>query len=330
MHSLTTRKQNLSVQKGVALLSIGLLVIKLFAYVITHSVAILTDALESIVNVVASFIGLYSLIVAARPRDKDHPYGHGKAEFLSAAIEGTMVLSAGAVIIFSAVKSLFVPVMLHRLDTGIYLVALAGLLNFLFGLYSLRLGKRTDSAVLISSGRHLMSDSYTTGGIILGLLVVRFTGLQWMDGVIAILFGLIVGVMGYVIVRQSIAGIMDEADEGLLGKIVNLLNSERRENWIDLHNLRIIKYGSVLHLDCHLTVPWYLNVHEAHAEIDALGFMIRKEFGESVELFVHCDGCQPFSCRICSKANCSARQYQFERSIEWTLDNILQDQKHKI
>jgi divalent metal cation (Fe/Co/Zn/Cd) transporter len=123
---------------------------------------------------------------------------------------------------------------------------------------------------------------------------------------------------------------MDEADLELLAKMVNLLNANRSENWVDLHNLRVIKYGAVIHLDCHLTVPWYLNVHEAHREIDALTSLIKKEFGESVEFFVHSDGCLPFSCKICDKKNCTERKHNFEKRIDWTMENILQNQKHHI
>ena len=112
--------------------------------------------------------------------------------------------------------------------------------------------------------------------------------------------------------------------------MVQLLDTNRRENWVDLHNLRVIKYGIVLHVDCHLTVPWYLNVHEAHREIDALAELIRKEFGESLELFVHSDGCLPFSCRICSKTGCAERKNNFEQRINWTLENISKNKKHEL
>ncbi len=112
--------------------------------------------------------------------------------------------------------------------------------------------------------------------------------------------------------------------------MVELLNANRRENWVDLHNLRVIKYGIVLHLDCHLTVPWFLNVHEAHLEIDALSDLIKKEFDESLELFVHSDGCLPFSCRICNKAHCPERKNNFEQQITWTLENISSNKKHEL
>jgi divalent metal cation (Fe/Co/Zn/Cd) transporter len=135
---------------------------------------------------------------------------------------------------------------------------------------------------------------------------------------------------GFVILRKSVAGIMDEADEALLQKLVVILEKNRKENWIDLHNMRIIKYGSVLHMDCHLTVPWYLNVHEAHQEIDSLSALVKKEFGDSLELFVHSDGCLDFSCKICNKKECAVRKHPFEKRIDWNLKNIVSNQKHQV
>jgi len=327
---VTTQQQNLNVQKWVAAVSVVLLAVKVIAYYSTHSVSILTDALESIVNVAAGFIGLYSLFIAAKPRDIDHPYGHGKAEFLSAAVEGTLIGSAGAIILYKAIQNLINPVELEKIDYGIILVAMTAVVNFLLGYYCLRVGKRNSSAALAASGRHLQSDTWSTLGIVVGLVLLYLTGEKWIDSVVAIGFGLFIMYTGYRIIRSSVAGIMDEADKNLLTKLVALLNANRKPNWIDLHNLRVIKYGSVLHMDCHLTVPWYLNVHEAHREIDALAELVRKEFGESVEFFVHSDGCLPFSCRICDKNECSERKHNFEQRIGWTLENILQNQKHQL
>jgi divalent metal cation (Fe/Co/Zn/Cd) transporter len=123
---------------------------------------------------------------------------------------------------------------------------------------------------------------------------------------------------------------MDEADITLINKLVLTLNNNRRANWIDLHNLRIIKYGGTLHIDCHLTLPWFLNVNEANVEIDALFEIVKKEFGESMEIFVHADGCNDFGCRICTKQDCSVRQHPFEHKIEWTVENISKDIKHHL
>jgi len=320
--------QNLRVQKWVATISVVLLLVKFFAYYSTHSVSILTDALESIVNVAAGFIGLYSLYVAAKPRDADHPYGHGKAEFLSAAVEGTMIAVAGVIILYKAIETLIRPAPIHKLDTGIWLVAVTAVINGAVGYYCVRTGKRNQSLALTASGRHLLSDTLSTGGIIIGLLLLYFTGYSWIDGVVAIVFGLIIIWTAYGILRGSIAGIMDEADQQILTRLVQLLNANRATNWVDLHNLRVIKYGSILHVDCHLTVPWYLNVHEAHREIDVLAGLVRSEFGEYVELFVHSDGCMPFQCPICDKPDCPVRKHNFAHKITWTLENISRNSKH--
>lgn len=327
---MKTGQQNLNVQKWVALFSVLLMSVKFIAYYSTHSVSILTDAMESIVNVAAGFIGLYSLYVAAIPRDHNHPYGHGKAEFLSAAIEGTLIGSAGTIILYKAIQNLVYPVELYKIDYGIWLIAATAVVNFIVGYFCLRTGKRNNSLALIASGKHLQSDTWSTLAIIAGLILLYVTGYKWIDSIVAMLAGVFIVFTGYQIVRRSIAGIMDETDVKLLTNMVQVLNNNRRENWIDLHNLRIIKYGSLLHLDCHLTVPWYLNVHEAHQEIDALARLIRKEFGESLELFVHSDGCLPFSCQICDKANCPERKNNFVKKIEWTLDNISRNKKHEL
>jgi cation diffusion facilitator family transporter len=321
-------RQNIRVQKWVAAFSTMLLLMKLAAYWLTGSVAILTDALESIVNVVAGFLGLYSLYLSAKPRDADHPYGHGKIEFLSAAVEGSLIFIAGLMIIYQAVQNLLSPQPIHQLDLGMAIIGATALINMGLGLWCLRTGKRNRSLALEASGRHLLSDTYSTFGILIGLLLLYFTGWQWMDSAVAILFSLIILYTGYKIIRSSLAGIMDERDLALLKQMVSLLNKNKRENWIDLHNVRIIKYGSTLHLDCHLTVPWYLNVNEAHQEIDKLAELIRNEFGESLELFVHSDGCQDFSCKICPKSACPVRKHPFEKRITWTVENIAEDQKH--
>ena len=149
-----------------------LLAVKVIAYYSTHSVSILTDALESIVNVAAGFIGLYSLFIAAKPRDIDHPYGHGKAEFLSAAVEGTLIGSAGAIILYKAIQNLINPVELEKIDYGIILVAITAVVNFLLGYYCLRVGKKNNSAALAASGKHLQSDTWSTLGIVVGLVLV--------------------------------------------------------------------------------------------------------------------------------------------------------------
>ena len=326
---MTTAQQNFRVQLWITLLSVLLFLTKIIAYYFTHSLAILSDALESIVNVIAGFIGLYSLYIAAKPKDLEHPYGHGKAEFVSAAVEGGLIVAAGIMIIYETVANILRNEPVHQLDTGLWLIGATALLNFVAGTICLRLGKKNNSLALQASGKHLQIDTYSTLAIIAGLIIILFTKMYWLDKLIALVMSLLIIYNGYKIIRSSLAGIMDEADMELLKKFIEVLNKNRSENWVDLHNLRVIKYGSLLHVDCHLTVPWYLNIHEAHREIDRLSVLIKQEFGDMIELFVHTDGCLPFSCRICDK-NCEHRQDTFEQKLEWTLTNVISDKKHQL
>ena len=320
--------QNLQIQKRIAGLSIILFIVKVVAYLLTHSVAILTDALESIVNIVAGLIGIYSLTVSARPKDNDHPYGHGKVEFISSAVEGTLIFVAGILIIYGAVKNLNSPTEVHKLDWGILLVGITGAINYFAGFICERTGRKNNSLPLIASGKHLKSDTYTTAGIIVGLVLLYFTKVYWIDSAVAILFAFIISYTGYKIIRSSVAGIMDEADESLLKEMIETLNENRSKNWVDMHNLRIIKYGALLHLDAHLTVPWYFNVYEAHHEIDELTGLLRKKYGDSLEIFVHSDACMKFSCAICVKDDCKVRQHTLVKKIEWSKNNISANVKH--
>lgn len=323
-------KQNLNIQKKIAALSIVLFIVKLIAWLLTNSVAILTDALESIVNVVAGLVGVYSLYVSAKPKDTDHPYGHGKVEFISAAIEGTLVAVAGIFIIIHGIQNLTSHHAVQKLDLGILLVAVTAIINYAAGGVCVRIGRKNNSLALMASGKHLKTDTYTTAGIIAGLMLLYFTKITWIDSVVAMLFACIITFTGYKIIRSSIAGIMDEADVNLLGQMIATLNENRRSNWMDLHNLRIIKYGPTLHLDAHLTVPWYFNVYEAHTEIDELTNLLRKNYGDSLEIFVHSDACMKFSCAICIKPDCAVRQHENVKRITWTMKNISVNEKHNV
>jgi cation diffusion facilitator family transporter len=323
-------RQNLSIQKGILFVAVILFSIKIIAWYLTRSVAILTDALESIVNVIAGMVGLYSLSIAYKPRDTNHPYGHGKAEFLSAAIEGTLIMLAGVFIIYEAVNQLIHPHPLQQLNTGIILVAVSAIINFIVGLYAVKKGRENNSEALQASGHHLQSDTYSTLAIILGLFLIYFTHIQQLDSIVAIIMSVVIMIIGYRIARKSVAGIMDEADEKILVKVIDLVNTSRLPNWIDIHNLRVIKFGNVLHVDCHMTVPWYLNVREAHIEIDSLRKIIIREFGSSMEFFVHSDDCIGSCCPICIKTDCLVRQHPFSRKIYWDMTNVVPNKKHDL
>lgn len=323
------QKQGIRAQWIVAVTAVSLFAIKFIAWYLTRSVAILTDALESIVNVISGFMGLYSLYLSAKPRDKEHPYGHGKVEFISAGIEGTLIVIAGGLIINEAISNLRHPHELGKLDIGMLLIAAAGLVNFLVGSFAVRTGRKNRSLALQASGKHLISDTISTVGILVGLLLIFIFDFQWLDSVVACVFALVIIFQGAKIIRSSVAGIMDESDVALLNAVVSWLQSNRKENWIDLHNLRIIKYGTVIHMDAHLTVPWYFNVHQAHDEVEELHKAVKEKFGDSVELFIHTDGCLDFSCAVCTLSDCAERKQVFREKIDWTVENISTNQKHR-
>lgn len=323
------RLSNIRLQWMVASVGIILLGAKFSAFLLTRSNAILTDALESIVNVVAGFIGVYSLSLSVKPRDADHPYGHGKIEFISASIEGALVFFAGIFIIGKAIHNFFYPQLLQDLNTGIIIVVIAAVINYFLGVVSVRQGKRNDSLALIASGEHLRSDAYSTFGVVAALMLIILTDYKVLDNIIAAGMGAYICFTGYKVMRKAVAGIMDEADHNLLRKIILKLNNNRREEWMDIHNMRVIKYGNVLHIDCHLTVPWYFDVKEAHKLVESFDNLVQSDLSNPVELFIHTDFCAPsYSCKICNMKNCSVRQADFEKKIEWNLDTVLLNKKH--
>lgn len=308
--------------------SVVLMLIKFTAYTLTRSNAILTDALESIINVAAGVFSLYSLILSAKPKDHDHPYGHGKIEFISSSIEGSLILFAGVLMVLKAGFNFIHPIEFVRIDWGIYLSLFTGIVNYGVGLYAVRNGRKSNSLVLVSGGKHLISDAYSTAGLVAGLLIVWFTKLYWLDNILAIILGMIIGITGYKIFRKSISGIMDETDYKMVSKVIAILNKERKNAWIDIHNMRIIKYGAHLHIDCHVTMPWYFNVEESHKEIEIIEAVVAKNSGRTLEMFVHIDPCLPFSCKHCMMADCKVREMDFEEKLEWKLENVLPDRKH--
>lgn len=324
----THANENFKFQRIITIVGIILFLVKLYAWYQTNSVAILTDALESTINVIAGLIGLYSLYLSSLPKDHNHPYGHGKVEFISASIEGALITIAGVVIIYEAVSELQNPKTIEKLDLGLILVSLTAVINYVLGFYAIKKGKKNNSLALIASGKHLQTDTYSTIGIIIGLIILYFTKISWIDSVTALIFAGFIIYTGYKIVRESISGIMDETDELLLKEVVDFLSEERRQNWIDLHNLRIIKYGSTLHFDCHMTVPWYFNIEEGHKEVDALEDAVKNHFGDRIELFVHLDACKEYSCNICSKTDCPVRKHPFQEKIKWTMQNVSLNKKH--
>jgi len=326
---LKKARPEISLLRIVLIIGIVLMGVKFFTWWETKSNAILTDALESIINVVAGSFALFSLVLSQKPKDWNHPYGHGKIEFLSAGFEGALILLAGLSIIAKAIYNFQNPQIIHQLDLGLILTGITGGVNFGLGrLLEIR-GIQKNSILLIANGRHLKSDAYSSLGLILGLGIVFLTRWYILDNVIALIFGAIILITGYRLVQKSVAGIMDEADQELIGSLIDFLEKKRHDNWIDIHNFRVIKYGTNLHIDCHMSLPWYFDNRQSHEEIKKFEALIQEKCTSPVELFIHIDPCTQEACKICPKADCDHRKFSFQKKIPWTLSNVVKDQKHK-
>lgn len=330
MENQHSSKTNFAFQKTVAIAGIGLFIGKLIAWHLTNSDAVFSDAMESIVNIIAGFMGLYSLYLAAKPKDIDHPYGHGKVEFVTSGIEGALIIFAGVIILVQAVDSLLHGNIPQKLDWGMLIIAVTAVINYLMGYISVKKGIQENSLVLQSSGKHLQSDTLTTLGVVISLILVYLTKIYWIDAAVALIFGGYIMFVGYKIIRKALSGIMDEADQELLSKMAKILNENRKREWIDIHNTRIQQHGSGLHIDAHLTLPWYFELRKAHEEMEETYKLISENSSRAIEFNFHLDDCKPFSCEICQLSECQVRQRPFVKKIVWNENNISQVDKHDV
>ncbi|MES2679706.1 MAG: cation diffusion facilitator family transporter [Bacteroidota bacterium] len=305
-----------------------LMALKFVAYYVTKSSAILTDAVESIVNVLAGGFALYSLYYAAKPKDEDHPYGHGKIEFLSSGVEGGMVTIAGLAMIVKGVAAFFNPNHVAHLEFGLVVSVFSGLVNFLMAKILIKKGTQTNSVTMVADGKHLLTDTWTSIGLVVGLAVIYVTGLIWIDYLITIILGALIIYTGTALIKESIFNLLDTADYVKIKHLISVLNQNRKESWIDIHNLRVVKYGAVVHVDCHMTLPWYYTLEEAHREVDAVGKLATREMNYEVEFFIHADPCLPKSCSVCIMQHCKVRQHALVEKLEWKMENVLPDTKH--
>jgi cation diffusion facilitator family transporter len=301
---------------------------KFTAFFITSSNAILTDAAESIVNVLASAFAFYSIYLSAQPKDVNHPYGHGKVEFFSMFVEGILILLAGVLIIFKSAYNLFYPPNVRELFDGTLIIAFAGLVNFWLGRYLIQESKQTHSVVLYADGKHLITDAYSSAALVAGLLIIHFTGVYSFDSLLSVLMGLYIIFNGYKLVRRSVGGLMDESDVKVVGDLVKILNQNRHNAWIDIHNLRTQSYGHELHIDCHVTLPYYYELNKVHDEISQIDTLINQKGLVRTELFIHTDPCLPQCCHYCRMEACPVRSEVQTKDFTWTAEMVMRNHKH--
>lgn len=297
--------------------SLGLMALKFYAYRLTGSSAILSDALESIINVVASTFALGSIIFAAKSPDPTHPYGHGKIEFFSAGFEGALIILAAIGIFYQAWPQLLHPRGLPHLPGGILILLGVSAINLLLGAGLVMVGKRTQSLVLVADGKHVLTDVYTSLGVLLGLGLVLLTGWYWVDGAVAFLVGVNIIVTGGKLVRQAFAGLMDASDLRLLQEISVILQKHRKSIWIDVHQLRARRSGDTIHVDFHLILPKDLPLEKGHREVKELEEIFRTYFGPAADILIHLDPCDTPICPICGYNPCRHRQADTRQQNLW-------------
>jgi len=304
--------------------SILLLAAKYQAYRLTGSTAILSDALESIVNVVAAIFALGGIIFAGRPADRNHPYGHGKIEFFSAAFEGGLIAFAAVLILYEVVLSLVVRLQVRELDTGLLIISGAGLANLALGLFLVRTGRKHQSLTLLADGQHVLSDFWTTVGVVVGLLLVRVTGIWWLDPLVAAVVAVNLMWTGFRLVRHAAGGLLDEEDTLLLNRLLGVLGRHVGQGIIRVHHLRAIRAGRFHHVDAHLVVPEFWSVDRAHEVAEDLADRVIRALGVDGELIFHTDPCHRAYCPMCDLDDCPVRREPFRARPPLTLEEAVQ------
>lgn len=295
------------------IVSVILLSIKFWAYDLTNSKAIFSDAMESIVNVIAAALALAVVQYAAKPKDEDHPYGHGKAEYFSAAFEGGLITFAGLFILIDASRALYLGRPLNDLDFGMYLILGAGVGNLLLGLYLDALGKKRGSVALQASAKHVLSDFYTSVGVIIGLILVQWTGFERLDAITAIIVGALLSRSGVKLVRESAGGLMDREDLSALETLAKVFNENVWHGVIQIHHVKIIRAGWYHHIDAHIVLPEFWTISEVHDNINRFEKKVIDSYPFGGEMNFHFDPCGKAYCEVCDLPDCPIRVKAFKQ-----------------
>jgi len=263
---------------------------KLLGARVSGSTALFSDALESLVNVAASSLALYALIVSVKPADREHPYGHAKVELLSAVATGAMILIAAVLIFQRAVNVLMHPIALaplsHGLGGGLMLNGASGVVNGIWALVLRRVGRRGRSPALLADSQHLVSDVLTTLGILVALLGAALLRLPVLDPVIALVIAVQIAVMGGLTVLRSLSGLLDEAPPPAMTARIQALVRSHATGALEAHDLRIRQAGPASFLEFHLVVPGDMTVNAAHQICDRIEAALKAEM-EGVVITIH-------------------------------------------
>ncbi|AFM25333.1 cation diffusion facilitator family transporter [Desulfomonile tiedjei] len=298
--------------------------LKFYGFWITGSSAILSDALESIINVVAAAFGFVSVIVSHKPADESHPYGHGQIEFFSAGFEGALIMLAAGGVFYEGLRQIFYPLELPNLGPGLLFLVTAAVGNLILAMVLLKIARRTGSLVLEADGKHLMSDVFTSSAVFVGLGAVHYTGWFRLDGIIACVAGANIIFWGTTLVRRAFGGLMHKADPELLDEVCAILAEHKKNKWIDVHRLRAWRSGQRVHIDFHLILPRDLPLEEAHSEVKLIEGLFTKHY-KAPDILVHLDPCLDPDCPVCANRICDHRQEDPTQEKEWHRKNLIGD-----
>ncbi len=298
-----------------------LLIAKFLAYKITSSEAIFSDAMESIVNVVASGLIFYTLHKNRKP-DPHFPYGTGKLEYISSTTEGGLLAFAALAIIFESVPNLINPKPIFELNSGIFIITITGVVNLFLGLFLKYQSKKLNSVALNMSGTHILSDVLTTVGVILGLFIVKSTGLFFIDSLIALAIAGFIGYLSIKHIRSSIGEMLDKEDLKLLKKLETIFNTIKREGFIQIHQVKVIRSGEFHHIDAHFVIPEFWDVTKIHEEINNLEEKINNLYDKKAELGVHLDPCRRAYCKHCDVLYCKIRKEDFVKKLPASIEQM--------
>lgn len=316
----------LKIKKRAAIISlligIGMFMAKMGAFLMTGSAAIFSDAAESVVHVLATSMALYSILLSSKPADDSHLYGHGNVEYFSAGIEGILIVIAALFIIYTAMLDIVKGSNLKQLDVGVIIISIAGGVNLILGAFLVRTGKKTNSLTLVADGKHVLTDSYTSIGVIIGILLVMLTGFQLLDPIFAIAVAVNILFTGYKLVRKSIGGLMNETDPLLLKEIVHQLTSMKENYWIDIHWLRFWESGGNIFVDFHLILPFYFSIKESHLEEEKIENALIKTVNNS-QIKIHMDYCTFEHCKMCNYEKCEVRKEPKTIELKWDTEKLI-------
>ena len=311
------RKQRLVMMAWSVSISTLLMVLKFYSYWLTNSSAILSDALESIINVVASSFALWSVYLASKPPDVDHPYGHGKIEFFSVGFEGTLIVVAAGGIFWQALPRIIEPRALPKLDFGLLILTGTALVNLWLGKALISTGRRTRSTAITADGKHILADVYTSAGVLIGLLLVRQTGWYFLDGAAACVVAANILFIGARLIFESSSRLMHAYDPALLDQISSIIAQHRKPAWIDVHRLRAWRSGENIYIDFHLILPRDLSLEDAHREVMEIEQILKTMLPGMGDAMIHAEPCIGPECRICSLEPCLLRIQPLHEQPNW-------------